>query len=150
MDRIKRLLPLAVGLLLGFPGYLSADYTLILKNGRRITVESYREEGGMIKFRGLGGEIGISREQIQSILKAGEPQSRGMSLLGTEKPTTGDAATGQEKKLEASQAPAGQAKGEGKEARPGLPQEKVLSPEEQLAEERAKEEKEYQKRVKQI
>ena len=150
MDRIKRLLPLAVGLLLGFPGPLSADYTLILKNGRRITVQAYREEGGMIKFGGLGGEIGISREQIQSILKAGEPQSRGMSLLGTEKPTTGDAATGQEKKLEASQAPAGQAKGEGKEARPGQPQDKVLSPEEKLAEERAKEEKEYQSKVGQL
>lgn len=150
MDRIKRLLPLAVGLLLGFPGPLSADYTLILKNGRRITVQAYREEGGMIKFGGLGGEIGISREQIQSILKAGEPQSRGMSLLGTEKPTTGDAATGQEKKLEASKAPAGQAKGEGKEARPGQPQDKVLSPEEKLAEERAKEEKEYQSKVGQL
>ena len=150
MDRIKRLLPLAVGLLLGFPGPLSADYTLILKNGRRITVQAYREEGGMIKFGGLGGEIGISREQIQSILKAGEPQSRGMSLLGTEKPTTGDAATGQEKKPEAGKAPAEQAKGEVKEARPGLPQDKVLSPEEKLAEERAKEEKEYQSKVGQL
>lgn len=150
MDRIKRLLPLAVGLLLGFPGPLSADYTLILKNGRRITVQAYREEGGMIKFGGLGGEIGISREQIQSILKAGEPQSRGMSLLGTEKPATGDAATGQEKKPEAGKAPAEQAKGEIKEARPGLPQDKVLSPEEKLAEERAKEEKEYQSKVGQL
>ena len=52
-----------------------ADYTLVLKNGRRITVQSYREEGRMIKFRGLGGDIGISRDQIQSIQKAdpGEP-----------------------------------------------------------------------------
>lgn len=150
MDRIKRLLPLAVGLLLGFPGPLSADYTLILKNGRRITVQAYREEGGMIKFGGLGGEIGISREQIQSILKAGEPQSRGMSLLGTEKPTAGGAATGQEEKLEAGKAPAEQAKGEVKEARPDLPQDKVLSPEEKLAQERAKEEKEYQSKVGQL
>lgn len=52
-----------------------ADYTLVLKNGRRITVQSYREEGRMIKFRGLGGDIGISKDQIQSIQKAdpGEP-----------------------------------------------------------------------------
>ena len=50
------------------PAY--ADYTLVLKNGRRITVQSYREEGRMIKFRSLGGEIGISRDQIQSIQKA--------------------------------------------------------------------------------
>jgi hypothetical protein len=47
-----------------------ADYTLVLKNGRRITVPSYREEGRMIKFHALGGEIGISKDQIQSIEKA--------------------------------------------------------------------------------
>jgi hypothetical protein len=46
-----------------------AEYTLILKNGRRITVESYREEKGLVKFNGLGGEIGISKEQIQEIRK---------------------------------------------------------------------------------
>jgi hypothetical protein len=52
-----------------------ADYTLVLKNGRRITVQSYSEEGRMIKFHGLGGDIGISKDQIQSIQKAdpGEP-----------------------------------------------------------------------------
>jgi hypothetical protein len=56
-------------------GPVWADYTLVLKNGRRITVQSYREEGRMIKFRGLGGEIGISKDQIESIQKAhpGEP-----------------------------------------------------------------------------
>jgi hypothetical protein len=47
-----------------------ADYTLVLKNGRRITVPSYREEGRMIKFHAFGGEIGISKDQIQSIEKA--------------------------------------------------------------------------------
>ena len=51
-------------------GPVWADYTLILKNGRRITVQSYREEGRMIKFHSLGGEIGISKDQIQSIQKA--------------------------------------------------------------------------------
>ncbi|MGH7926725.1 MAG: hypothetical protein ACREQV_02900 [Candidatus Binatia bacterium] len=44
-----------------------AEYTLILKNGRRIAVQSYREEKGLVKFNGLGGEIGISKEQIQAI-----------------------------------------------------------------------------------
>jgi hypothetical protein len=44
-----------------------ADYTLTLKNGRRITVQSYREENGVIKFGGLGGEIGIAKDQIDSI-----------------------------------------------------------------------------------
>lgn len=47
------------------PGY--ADYTLELKNGRSLTVASYREEGGMIKFGGFGGEIGIAKDQIQTI-----------------------------------------------------------------------------------
>jgi hypothetical protein len=52
-----------------------ADYTLTLRNGQRITVQTYREEGRMIKFQALGGEIGISKDQIQSIQKAdpGEP-----------------------------------------------------------------------------
>lgn len=146
----NQLLLLVAGLLVACPGPLYAEYTLVLKNGRRVTVESYREEGGMIKFRGLGGEIGISREQIQSILKAGEPQSRGMSLSGTERTPVEPATTGQEEKLEASKSPTGQAKGEGKEggATPG--QDKVLTPEEKLAEERAKEEKEYQSKVSQL
>jgi hypothetical protein len=62
-------------LLCSWTGPVWADYTLVLKNGRRITVQSYREEGRMIKFRGLGGDIGISKDQIHSIQKAdpGEP-----------------------------------------------------------------------------
>jgi len=67
------LLPLSVYC---WTGPALADYTLILKNGRRITVQNYREEGRMIKFHNLGGEIGISKDQIQSIQKAdpgGEP-----------------------------------------------------------------------------
>jgi hypothetical protein len=63
-----------------WPAPVSADYTLILTNGRRITVQSYREEGGMIKFQGLGGEIGISKDQIQSIRKGSEAESGGFSL----------------------------------------------------------------------
>jgi hypothetical protein len=43
-----------------------------LKNGRRIIVQSYREEGPMIKFHTLGGEIGINKDQIQSIEKAAQ------------------------------------------------------------------------------
>ena len=55
--------------LCSWTGPASADYTLVLKNGRRITVQSYREEGRMIKFHDLDGEIGISKDQIQSIEK---------------------------------------------------------------------------------
>jgi len=59
---------------------LMADYTLVLKNGRRITAQSYREEGLTIKIPVLGGEVGIPKDQIQTILKAGETGQRGLSI----------------------------------------------------------------------
>jgi len=57
-----------------------ADYTIVLKNGRQITVQNYREDAGMIKFFGLGGEIGIPKDQIHAILKPGESDRRGLSI----------------------------------------------------------------------
>ncbi len=77
-------LPLAL-LLSASP--LWAEFTLVLKNGRRITVKSYREEGRMIKFYGAGGEIGIPRDQIESIVKAGE-EGRGFDIGGEAVPET--------------------------------------------------------------
>jgi len=59
---------------------VSADYNLVLKNVRAITVQSYREEGKMIKFYGLGGEIGLSKDQIQAIRKTGEGERQDLSL----------------------------------------------------------------------
>jgi hypothetical protein len=49
-----------------------AQHVIVLKNGRQITVQSYREEGSMIKFVGLGGEMGIPKDQVQAILKPGQ------------------------------------------------------------------------------
>jgi hypothetical protein len=49
-----------------------ADYTILLKNGRQVTVQNFREEGGMIKFYGYGGEISIAKNQIQAIRPASE------------------------------------------------------------------------------
>jgi hypothetical protein len=57
-----------------------AQHVIVLKNGRQITVQSYREEGSMIKFVGLGGEIGIPKDQIQAILKAGQTDRPGLSI----------------------------------------------------------------------
>ena len=57
-----------------------AQYVLILKNGRQITVQNYRVEGAMIKFTGLGGEIAIAKDQIQAIEKAGQTNRPGLSL----------------------------------------------------------------------
>ena len=112
-----------------------ADYVLILKNGRRITVQSYREEGGMIKFYGLGGEIGISKDQIQAIRKAGEqePTKPGVArpepeiILKTQEPTA-----------------------EPEKVSPPGPAVQPTSPEETAQEQRAREEKEYRQRVEKI
>ncbi|HSF59473.1 MAG TPA: hypothetical protein VLD83_15480, partial [Candidatus Binatia bacterium] len=38
-------------------------------------VQSYREEGRMIKFHGLGGEVGISKDQIARIEKIAQTQA---------------------------------------------------------------------------
>jgi hypothetical protein len=62
-----------------------AQHVIVLKNGRQIAVQNYREEGSMIKFVALGGEIGIPKDQIQAIVKSGKTDRTGLSLpeLGT-------------------------------------------------------------------
>ncbi len=64
-------LALIATLLGSSPITVLAEYTLILKNGRQITVKNYYEEGPMIKFYGLGGEIGLSKDLIEIIRKSG-------------------------------------------------------------------------------
>lgn len=150
MKRFRRILPLGAMVVFCWSEPLLADYTLVLKNGRRITVESYREEGGMIKFYGLGGEIGISKDQIQSILKAGEMEGRGTVLPGLEGSAAGSRETSQEEKKVTSPPREGEDRVGGKKEVAAEPKERVVTPEERLAAERAKEEKEYQRRVKEI
>jgi hypothetical protein len=77
---------LAIGLYLAAPAF--ADYTIVLKNGRRMTVQSYREEGSTIKVPALGGELGIPKEQIDTILNAGQTVGHGLNIsdLATSKP----------------------------------------------------------------
>jgi hypothetical protein len=65
----------------------SADYTLVLKNGRRITAKSYREEGSMIKLYGLGGELGIPKDQVQTILREGQTERQGLNISDLEAST---------------------------------------------------------------
>lgn len=138
MRSIQRLFLGVVAILLFGVAPLCAEYTIVLKNGRRITVESYREEGNMIKFPGFGGEIGIAKDQIRSIEKAGQKESRGMVV---EKERTSPLPSGPSAVGEAVPA---------KEEKPAAPQEKAVGPEEKLAEERAKEEKEYQRKLKEL
>jgi hypothetical protein len=70
----------AVALILYVATPAQADYVLVLKNGRQITVQSYREEGSMVKFTGLGGEIGISKDQIQTVREVGAEGTSGLNL----------------------------------------------------------------------
>lgn len=136
----RKFVPLAIAVLLLWSGMSLAQYTLVLKNGRRITVQNYREEGGMIKFYGLGGEIGIARDQVKAILKPGEQEERGMVVPGAEAVRVAPA----EARPADKEAPPPKAGEQPKT------QEKALSPEQIQAEERAKEEREYQKRVREI
>lgn len=138
---MKPTLPQFVGLsalllCLGCADLVFAQYTLVLKNGRRIAVQSYREESGMVKFSGFGGDVAIAKDQIQTIVKASEETAQGTVFP----PATGPGAPPALE--EARKTP----DVKGKEPASG----KAKTPEEQLAEERAKEEKEYQKRVEQI
>ena len=64
----------------GWCSLVEAQSVLVLKNGRQITVQSFHVEGSMIKFTGLGGEIGIPKDQIQTILKPGESDRPGLNI----------------------------------------------------------------------
>jgi len=73
------LLATAVGLAT-WAGIADAQYVVVLKNGRQLTVQSYREEGSTVKIQGLGGELGIPKEQIQSISKSGQIDRPGLNI----------------------------------------------------------------------
>ena len=68
-------------LLLTFPKVLLADYVVTLKNGRKMTVYSYRGEGAQTRLFTPEGEIALPKEQILEIKKteaslAPSPQKR--------------------------------------------------------------------------
>ena len=132
---MNRPAPVIVALAIGalfWPAIVSAQYTLVLKNGRRITAQAYREEGQVIKIYGIGGEIGIPRDQVQSILRAGEGEGRGLDLRGAEGPQGGSSEPSQEdeKSLRQPQEPS--------------------APEEKPADQRAKKERDYQQKVQEM
>lgn len=132
---MKRLLPLTLLSLLYSTSAASADYVLILKNGRRITVQNYREEGSMIRFHGLGGEIAIHKDQIKAIQKDGDKYPPPLSLTRPDQPASPAAreSTALEKKVS-----------------PATEADTISGAKQQTVEERAKEEKEYQNRIKEI
>ncbi|MGH7770198.1 MAG: hypothetical protein ACREQP_22330 [Candidatus Binatia bacterium] len=130
MRRRVGLVVLLTTVILSYPVILPAQYTLVLKNGRRITVQAYREEGQTIKIYGIGGEIGIPRAEVQSILRAGE-EGRGLDLRGTE---------GMEGEV---------SRPEGQEPRPEGPG-AATTPAEATPDQRAKEEEDYRKRIEEV
>ena len=78
---------LFVAALIGMTGWSSvaqAQHVIVLKNGRQITAQSYREEGSTVKIQGLGGEFGIPKDQIQSISKAGQGERPGLNIIDLE------------------------------------------------------------------
>lgn len=167
MKLIWRIPPLGLLALFCWTGSLYADYTLLLKNGRRITVKSYREEGGIIKVYRLGGEMGFRRDQIESIIRVEEGEGQRASLpdlpvrglpaqqqagtqtgAGKSSGKTIGARRGGEKV--ANPGPLGKREVEEKKDEPVDIKGKAKTPEELRAEKRAKEEKKYQKRVREI
>jgi len=142
------------GLLIGFAVVfgsvtpLFADYTLILKNGRTITVEAYKEEGGMIIFSSYGGEIGIAREEVESIIPAVEGMGTSRTLPPVEE-APGEAAKAGPGEEQVAR-PGKEQAIEDKKEEPLATKEKVLTPQEIKAAERAEEEKEYQRRIVQL
>lgn len=86
-----RLLSLGLTILLSCPSLALADYTIVLKNGGQITVKAYWEEKGTVQFQGLGGRIGLAREQIQSIREARDAEARGLVLTAMESPPQAEA-----------------------------------------------------------
>lgn len=128
MRRQTGLAVLLTAAILAYPSILPAQYTVVLKNGRRITAQTYREEGQLIKIYGMGGEIGIPRSEVQSILRAGEGEGRGLDLRAI------DAIEGQ-----ASQSEVQEARPEGSRA--------ATTPADAIPDQRAKEEEDYRRRI---
>jgi hypothetical protein len=116
-------------------GVADAQYVLVLKNGRQIIVQSYREDGAMIRFSGLGGEIGIGKDQVQAIRRASESDRGAVSTVGSDRPSPPPAA------------PAPPAPVRTPEAKPPAPQ-PVINDDAPLG--RAEEERAYLQKVKEL
>ena len=112
-----------------------AQHIIVLKNGRQITVQSYRVEGTMIKFTGLGGEIALSKDQVESIRPASQADPSAPPSLALDRlPTAPVKEPAVPEKLPTATKPVPAA----------------LKPEEQLAKQRAEEERAYVQKVKDL
>ena len=119
---------------ISWAGVAQAQYLLVLKNGRQIHVQSYRDDGSMIKFSGLGGEIAISKDQVQTIRRVGEGDSLGQPSVAIDR-------------LPATVAPEPPPR---PTKAPDVKPPSVSAGDGQLAKKRAEEEKAYQEKVKEL
>ena len=126
---------LIVACVIGWSSIAGAQYVLVLKNGRQITVQSYREDGALIRFSGLGGEPAISKDQVQSIRRAGE----------SERSAIFDSASGRPMSVPPSVPAPAQVK-----AAPAEPTVSGSSQSERGATGRAEEERAYREKVKEL
>jgi hypothetical protein len=111
-----------------------AQYVVVLKNGGKLTVQNYREEGSMIKFSGASGEIAISRDQVQMIRRADTLESAAAPRASLDRPPPETAA-------ESPPAPS---------AQPEIKRPAAVSLDQQQAKKRAEEAKAYEDRLKDL
>ena len=124
-----------VAAFIGVGGWLDlaqAQHVIVLKNGRQITVQSYREEGSMIKFNGLGGEIGLPKDQVQAILKPGQSSRPGVRISDLE-PSSPQPATVPQK-TPAPSAPNAATRPQSADETKGAPTEEIKEYQKRLAE----------------
>lgn len=122
------------GLLCVSFGIANAQYVVVLKNGRQLVVQNYREEGSMIKFSGAGGEIGISKDQVQMIRRADASESAAVPGVSLDRPPPSAVA-------ESPPTPS---------AQPEMKSPAVVSGDQQQAKKRAQEAKAYEDRLKDL
>ena len=110
---------IGLAVLFCWSGSLYADYTLLLKNGRHITVKEYREEDGKIKVYVPGGEISIAKVKIESITRVvGEGEWEGMILPDAKTPPNEAVETRQEEEKVATPGPLGEGEVEERKGKP--------------------------------
>jgi hypothetical protein len=125
---------LIAGLLCVSFGVANAEYVIVLKNGRQLVVQNYREEGSMIKFSGAAGEMGISKDQVEIIRPANVSDSATAPRVSLDRPPPPTAP-------EIPPAPSTQ---------PEIKSPAVVSRDQQQAKKRAEEAKAYEDRLKDL
>ena len=138
-----------------------AAYTFFLKNGGKITVEDYWEDGEMIRMSVAGGMMVMRRDQIESIVEVAKPpappakknppppaQKSSAPPQTEQAPQKAPKPAETQGKSEATPPPAANSP-EGSPVST-QPEPTAPSPEELKAEQRAREEKQYQDRVRDV